>query len=359
MNIVSRSPGRICLFGEHQDYMSLAVISAAIDLRICVEGTVGAGKVISVNLPDIGKRVEFNTDNIIYEGKKDYIRSAVKVLREKGFIDDIKVDAELRGNIPREAGASSSSALSVAWIGFLLGSKYSPEEINGMRKEIAELAYFAEVEEFNESGGKQDQLASASGGISYFTFFVKAGVEKLDPELGSFVLGDSGEPKDTQKTLKRVRQGQEAGLSELSNYHKFNNNYEIEYDKVFPFFERVSNGVRPYLEGVVENFEITKKAYTELKKDKTDHSVIAQLMNRHHAILRDKLNVSTKKIEKMIDGALRSGALSAKINGSGEGGCMFAYCLGREEEVAEAILKAGGTPYIINIGKGLEVTISE
>ena len=359
MNIVSRSPGRICLFGEHQDYMNLAVISAAIDLRINVEGTIGPGKDISVNLPDIGKRVDFNTDNIVYEGKKDYIRSAVKVLRERGLIDDINVNAVLTGNIPREAGTSSSSALSVAWIGFLLSSKFSMDEIDKMRTEIAELAYLTEVEEFNESGGKQDQLASASGGVSYFTFFDEVKVEKLTPELGSFVLGDSGEPKDTQKTLKRVREGQEAGLNELSNYYKFNKNHEIEYDKVFPYFERISNSIRPYLEGVVENFEITKKAYIELTGNNLDNSNIAELMNRHHVILRDKLNVSTKKIEKMIDGALRSGALSAKINGSGEGGCMFAYCPGREEEVSEAILRMGGTPYIVKIGNGLDVTISE
>jgi galactokinase len=28
------APGRICLFGEHQDYLGLPVITAAIDLRL-------------------------------------------------------------------------------------------------------------------------------------------------------------------------------------------------------------------------------------------------------------------------------------------------------------------------------------
>lgn len=358
MKIISRSPGRICLFGEHQDYMSLAVISAAIDLRISVEGTVSPGKEISVKLPDIGKSIEFNIDHIVYEDEKDYIRSAVKVLRDRGLIGDVRVDAELRGNIPREAGTSSSSALSVAWIGFLLGSKYTMKELDGMRKEIAELAYFAEVEEFKESGGMQDQLASALGGVSYFTFFDEPGVEKLEPALGGFVLGDSGEPKDTQKTLKRIREGQEAGLRELYLLHRFKNNHEIVYDEASAYFSRISTSNRLYLEAVLENFEITKKAHIELKKDNIDNEGIAALMNRHHAILRDKLNISTKKIEKMIDGALGAGALSAKINGSGEGGCMFAFCPGREEEVSEAIRKAGGSPYIIRIGNGLDVNIS-
>jgi len=358
MRVLSRSPGRICLFGEHQDYMDLAVISAAIDLRIVVAGSIGSGKEISVDLPDIGQRVNFNSDSIVYEGEKDYIRSAVKVLRERGLIGDIQVEAELRGDIPMKAGTSSSSALSVSWIGFLLASRYSSEELDGLRPEIAELAYVTEVEEFNESGGMQDQLASALGGVNYFTFYDRVKTEPLSAPPGSFVLGDSGEPKDTQKTLKRVRQGQEAGLKELQEISPFSSNYEIEYLQASEYFSRVGRDVRPFLEAVLENYEITKKACGELKQEPVDTAAVAGLMNRHHGILRDKLGISTKKIEKMIDEALKAGARSAKINGSGEGGCMFAYCTDRTEEVAEAIRKAGGTPYVIRIGNGLDVEVA-
>jgi len=358
MKIISKSPGRICLFGEHQDYMSLAVINAAIDLRIIIEGSVSEGSGISVALPDIGGSVAFDGDNIVYESKKDYIKSAVKVLKKRGLIGNVKVDAVLSGNIPREAGTSSSSALSVAWIGFLLGSGLSEEKIDGMRKEIAEMAYSAEVEEFSESGGRQDQYASALGGVNYFTFFDEIKIEKLSPDLGGFVLGDSGEPKNTQKTLKRVRTGQEAGLEALSAYYQYKNYAEIDYDRASGYFSRIGSDVRPYLEAVLGNFSITKKALTEMRKKRPDDNRVASLMNRHHVLLRDKLGISTDKIEGMIDASFKAGALSAKINGSGEGGCMFAYCPGREDEVAEAIRRSGGIPHIIKIGKGLDVSIS-
>ena len=36
MKIVT--PGRICLFGEHQDYLGLPVIAMAISLRISIVG---------------------------------------------------------------------------------------------------------------------------------------------------------------------------------------------------------------------------------------------------------------------------------------------------------------------------------
>ncbi|MBT7422666.1 MAG: galactokinase family protein, partial [Candidatus Marinimicrobia bacterium] len=32
------TPGRICLFGEHQDYLGLPVIAMAISLRISITG---------------------------------------------------------------------------------------------------------------------------------------------------------------------------------------------------------------------------------------------------------------------------------------------------------------------------------
>ena len=34
-----KAPGRICLFGEHSDYLGLGVIPAAINLHIAVEAT--------------------------------------------------------------------------------------------------------------------------------------------------------------------------------------------------------------------------------------------------------------------------------------------------------------------------------
>ncbi|MCK4890032.1 MAG: GHMP kinase [Candidatus Aminicenantes bacterium] len=358
MRITSNSPGRICLFGEHQDYMALSVISAAINLTINITGTVSAGDYISVSLPDIGKSVKFDQKNIVYEGGKDYVRSVVKVLKERGLLGEVQVEAVLKGNIPRRAGTSSSSALSVAWAGFLLASRFSPDEINSMKKQIAEAAYWAEVEEFGESGGRQDQYASAFGGVNYFTFFNDITVESLDPHLGGFVLGDSKQEKNTQKTLRRIRDGQESGLKELSEFYKFKSNRDIEFEKASEYFSRISSGVRPYLEAVLENNVITEKARLELLKTPLNNYEIASLMNRHHSILRDKLDISTERIEEMINGSLEAGALSAKINGSGEGGCMFAYCPGKEQEVSDAILKAGGTPHIISIGKGLEVSTS-
>ena len=51
--IKASAPGRICLFGEHQDYLGLSVITAAIDLRIQVTGQAVPARRFTIHCPDI------------------------------------------------------------------------------------------------------------------------------------------------------------------------------------------------------------------------------------------------------------------------------------------------------------------
>jgi galactokinase len=395
MRIKSSAPGRICLFGEHQDYLGFPVIAAAVDLRITITGEVSQGDMILIDLPDLDKKLQFSSKKIVYTSKKDYLQSAVNVLKKKDLYTPKAITAVLKGNIPIQAGTSSSAALSVAWAGFLLEASENTRiaDYRNNLSAIAELAYMTEVEEFNESGGRMDQYTSALGGIVYLDFYQKGGgtpnpftvslmsffrgfiskacfsckllhdisqkmaVTPLPTVVKEFVLGDSLQAKDTQKTLKRVRTAQEEAFRQLAQYHEFKDNFHVTYEKAGSFLSKISLDSRPYLEAALINHQITDQAKEELLRETPDIQRIAELMNRHQELLRDNLGVSTAKIDTMIENALAAGALAAKINGSGEGGCMFAFCPGKQQEVAEAIKRAGGVPYIINIGKGLEVKV--
>ena len=88
------------------------------------------------------------------------------------------------------------------------------------------------------------------------------------------------------------------------------------------------------------------------EKDEPNHKLIGSLFTEHHAILCDALKVSTPKIESMLDAALDAGALGGKINGSGGGGCMFAYAPNNAVGIAEAIEKVGGKSYIVRADEG-------
>jgi len=360
--IKSSAPGRICLFGEHQDYLGFPVIAAAIDLRMTIEGDAVAGADrLLLELPDINRTLDFTSDNIQYADNKDYLKSSVNVLKKKGLYAAQTIHARFRGNVPIQAGTSSSAALSVAWNGFLLqaaaGLGIDVSSILNNAADVAELAFKAEVEEFNESGGRMDQYSSAIGGIVYLDFYQGMTASPLPVFNGvkEFVLGDSLQPKDTQKTLKRVRTAQEEGFKQLARFLPFDDAFHVRYDAAEPFFNRIEAQTRPYLTAALKNRQITEQARKELCIPQPDIKRIAQLMNDHQDQLREGLNVSTAKIDGMIAEALAAGALAGKINGSGEGGCMFAFCPGKQEETAEAVKRAGGVPYIINIGKGLEV----
>src|SRR5512146_1902195 len=108
------TPGRVCLFGEHQDYLHLPVVAAAISLRISISGKRRNDSLILIELPDISSRVKIDLNlPIIYREERDYFRSSLKVLLKEGFTFAGGFDCIVRGRIPINAGTSSSSALVV------------------------------------------------------------------------------------------------------------------------------------------------------------------------------------------------------------------------------------------------------
>ena len=55
-------PGRICLFGEHQDYLGLPVITSAINLHVSISGQKEKSNCLCIDLPDIDltERIELS-----------------------------------------------------------------------------------------------------------------------------------------------------------------------------------------------------------------------------------------------------------------------------------------------------------
>ena len=51
-----KAPGRICFFGDHQDYLGLPVIAATIDRYIYMEATPKEQKTLSIELLDLDLR---------------------------------------------------------------------------------------------------------------------------------------------------------------------------------------------------------------------------------------------------------------------------------------------------------------
>ncbi len=345
------APGRICLYGEHQDYLGLPVITSAIDLRISVEASPRLDKRFIILCPDIGTTETIRFDQtIIYVKERDYFRSGVQILLRQGVLFPSGYDCTVHGSIPINSGTSSSSALMVAWIALLL--EISGDKRAGNPYEIARLAHQAEVVEFKEPGGAMDHFAASFGGVLYIDFSVPDPVV-LRSDPGKFVLGDSGEPKDTKGILSRVKGGTIAAVNKLASKDPSVTIHNLTLEKLEKMRHGLDKTETELLRANVINRGITQEARKMLESN-PDPVKLGELLNAHQKELREGLRISTPKIDRMIDAALNAGALGAKINGSGGGGCMFAYAPDTFEEVAEAIEGEGGKSYIISVGEGVK-----
>ena len=51
--VIYKAPGRICLFGDHQDYLGLPIIACAIDRYIKITAVPNENNVFNIEMPDI------------------------------------------------------------------------------------------------------------------------------------------------------------------------------------------------------------------------------------------------------------------------------------------------------------------
>jgi len=342
------TPGRICLFGEHQDYLGLPVIPLAISLRCKIVGERTSNPIIIINKPDINQTESFSLDNLKYSKSRDYFKSGLKICIKEGLKFNSGLECKLTSNIPIQAGLSSSSAVMVSWIFFL--SRIADNPQNWSKDKIGKLAYKAEVLEFLEPGGMMDQYSTAIGGLIYLESTPTVKVNKLKSNLGYFVIGDSQQPKETIKILNRCKNNR---IEIINKIIKIDSTFCISttnFEKIKSF--NLSNTEINLLSGTIKNRNFLRLAKLELSKGKINKNYIGILLNNHHSVLRDTLKISTPKIEKLIYASLNAGAKGAKINGSGGGGCMFAYTPNNPEKVLEAIESNGGKGYIVKSDTG-------
>ncbi len=349
------APGRICLFGEHQDYLNLPVITAAIDRRVAVCASPIAERKIHLDLPDIGSEeyFHFNDEEVPYQRERDYFRSAFNVLRREGYQFTHGLVGDVHGTIPINSGTSSSSALIVAWIRLL--SEFSTKGGIHQAEEIARLAHQAEVAEFNEPGGMMDHYACSVGGVLFQEFGNGVNVSPLPLIEGAFVLGDSLEPKDTKGILARVRGTIQRGVEQLKVLWPGFSLQTATVAEVQPYLKHLPPTEAAYVQAALENRDLTHEGRQLLQQQPLDGKQLGHLLNAQQALLREVYQISTPKIDAMLQAALEAGAYGGKINGSGGGGCMFVYAPENPQKIAKAIEDVGGKAYIIGIDDGVIV----
>lgn len=302
-------PGRICLFGDKIDIAHKPVIAAAIDMFMHIEAEALSEPRVRLYSHDFDQ-----TEELALGAAPDlsapmkYVQAVAWLLRERlpgGFA------LRVRSGIPIGAGLSTSAALTV-------GTLMALDELFrlGMtRDEIAELAYVAEHDVCGISCGRMDQYAIAHGGVTFITTGVPASAEVLPISELPVVIGDSAEPRRAAAVLNRTRDRLQAADP-----------------VVLDAFARLHQYTLSGREALVAG----------------DAARVGELMTLSQ-VEEKRIGASTEKIERLCAAAVAAGAHGAKQMGAGGGGCMVAYCPGRQDEVAAAIEAEGGVPYVCNV----------
>ncbi|MFQ5721189.1 MAG: mevalonate kinase, partial [Candidatus Aminicenantales bacterium] len=305
-----------------------------------------------IDLPDINERDEFLLgQELSYRHERDYLRSTVNILLREGIVPERGWGCSITGSIPINSGTASSSALVVAWTKFLLEAAKDPLADN--LQVLAELSFKAEVEEFKEPGGKMDHFSSSLGGIISLYFSPRLKINKFKTSLQEFVLADSLEKKDTTGLLSYIKNNVLQALASLRKKIKnFSLNSPLTLETSAEI-AKLKEEKKRLLLGILLTRDLTTEAIRTFRAKDFDHQHFGNLLNRQHQILRDYLHISTPKIEEMTKTALQAGALGAKINGSGGGGCIFAYAPQKANKVAKALEKLGAKAYIVKMDQGV------
>ena len=261
------------------------------------------------------------------------------VLTQEGALFSQGYDIEISGTIPVNAGVSSSSALVVAWLRFLIQAQDASWEVTDAQ--IGAWAYQAEVVFFNQPGGLMDQYTIAQGGMIYIDT-LKGETTALTPKMGTLILAESGIAKQTLTVLQNARNYAQNAIEEVKQQHSdfdIHKANEEDYEKYLPL---ISSLYRPYWYAAIHNHSITQKAKQALLEPHPDLEVLGHLMNAHQKILAQCIQNTPESMIFQMEAAKQAGAFGAKIIGSGGGGCMVAVTNEKSKNtVIQAFKEAG------------------
>ena len=330
--IISKAPGRVCLFGDHQDYLGLPIIATTIDKEITIEAKKNNTEEFKIFKKDLNIYDSIDLKQDIRSDEKDFLRIALRVLKKYNCIPNHGYDIEIKSEIPINSGLSSSSALIVAWVNFILTS-FSDRSISS--KLLAELSYEIEVLEMSGSGGKMDQYTIAYGKTIFLDTRTNE-IDSFDHSLCDMIIGVSNKPKDTQGLLKKLKDNSQKSIDVVKNKVSSFNLYDKENINKSSYLDILHDDLKPYFKAAVGNYRVTEDAKKEFSKLKLDINEISRLMNTHHNYLKNELKITTSEIDRMIDVSKENGAIGSKIVGSGGGGSVV--CLSTNSDSSNKIV---------------------
>ena len=289
--IITQTPFRMSFFGGGTDFPDFyrehggAVISTSFD-KYCYVNVRHLPRFFDYATELSYSKIERVVD--VEEIKHPAIREAMK------FLDMHELRLTYEADLPARSGLGTSSSFAVGMLNafYALKGKYAD------KKKLADEAIYLERVLCKESGGIQDQIAAAFGGLNRINFNAEGYEVKpviISPErkrqlnrnLMLFFTGFSRFSSDIQETTQKALADKEKQLLEMLS--------------------------------LVDDAE-------RILTSKTDLNEFGRLLDYTWKLKRGiSSQISTGTIDDLYDRGMKAGALGGKLLGAGGGGFLLFY----------------------------------
>ena len=356
--VVVRAPGRVNLIGEHTDYNDGFVLPAAIDRAIHYAGRRRADRRVRVYSEDFKASVEFDLDDIQKASEhtwSNFLRGVSKFLEADGH-RLTGADIAFGGDVPREAGLSSSAAVEVGATAFwnkLMGLGLDPVY-------TVKLARRTENEFVGVPCGIMDQFISALGRRDHALFLdCRDLTYRHVPLRGDvkIVVCNSGVKRALAQSEYEVRLKQcRAAVAKIATTGRAVKSLrDVQPPDIDAMRGKMDSLLWRRAHHVVSENERMLEAVTVLESGNLER--FGELMNQSHESLRDDYEVSSKELDQLVELARRQpGVLGARMTGAGFGGCTVNLV---RADAAESFAQAVAKGYEKALGLKAEIYVCQ
>ena len=324
---VDLAGGTLDLWPLYLFHENSVTVNFGVNVRTSCRITPRADSRLSLLSRDTERAEEFADLDALCAAKKYRHSLAAHLLRF--FQPDGGLTIETHSESPAGAGISGSSALMIACTAAL--ARYTGRRLS--HEEIRVIAQNVEAQVINVPTGCQDYYPALYGGVNAIHLRAdgihREAIDVAPEEIEKrFVLAYTGAPRQ----------------SGINNWEVFKAHIDGK-PKVLRNLERIS--------------EVAQAMRRALER--ADWKETGKLMREEWDFRKRNLpTISTKTVDRIIDGARRNGALSGKVCGAGGGGCVVLLIEpDARQRVEEAVAKAGGQLLQMRIDRsGVQVNVT-
>ncbi len=349
--ILTRSPGRVNLIGEHTDYNDGFVLPIAIDRFTAICAKARTDTTVRLFSTTQNEMAEFSVSSTVAKDSPKwslYAKGVAEALRQRGLIRH-GMDAIVSTTVPIGGGLSSSASFEVATGMALLAA-------NGKTLDKVELALASQWAEHHYAGmpcGIMDQFISALGEKNHAMLLdcrdlSRRQVPMNDPDMRIYIANSNVKHELVQGEYQARKNQCERAVTVLK--------------KKFPAVKALRDADHSMLEACRMDMDPTvfRRARHVISENARtlkfagamaagDWAACGKLMYQSHESLRDDYGVSCPELDVLVEiAATVKGVYGARMTGGGFGGSIVAMV---RRQTIDALTTAIDSQYPKRCGK--------